>query len=130
MNQPTATYGDGSKLGPCAGASGTCFEPADRVKGELARAQLYISTAYSHQFKCCELESVSAGVLRPWSEDVFKSWHQKYPPTSFELKRNELIYKRQGNRNPYIDHPEWAFKIEFNTAAAAAAFDPADDGES
>ena len=34
-------------------------------------------------------------------------WHNEDPPDALEQARNELIYSWQGNRNPFIDHPEW-----------------------
>jgi len=35
-------------------------------------------------------------------------WHHEDPPDSLELYRNDIVYSFQGNRNPFIDHPEWA----------------------
>lgn len=31
----------------------------------------------------------------------------------YERHRNQAIFERQGNRNPLIDHPKWAAKIDF-----------------
>ena len=33
-------------------------------------------------------------------------WHELDPVDDFELNRNDVIYSYQGNRNPFIDHPE------------------------
>ncbi|KNE78915.1 ribonuclease, partial [Streptomyces fradiae] len=39
-------------------------------------------------------------------------WHEQDPPDAFEKNRNEVIYADfQHNRNPFIDHPEWAGEI-------------------
>ena len=36
-------------------------------------------------------------------------WNQQDPPDAFEKRRNQRIYERwQRNRNPFVDHPEWA----------------------
>jgi hypothetical protein len=35
-------------------------------------------------------------------------WHVQDPPDNFEKNRNDVIYSIQGNRNPFIDHPEFA----------------------
>ena len=35
------------------------------------------------------------------------SWHEQEPVTLWEQHRNAAIFERQGNRNPFIDHPEW-----------------------
>jgi hypothetical protein len=34
-------------------------------------------------------------------------WHFADPPDAQEQARNDVIYSFQGNRNPFIDHPEW-----------------------
>lgn len=35
-------------------------------------------------------------------------WHAEDPVDDKERLRNEAVYSYQGNRNPFIDHPEWA----------------------
>lgn len=42
-------------------------------------------------------------------------WHTDDPVDDLERERNNTIYSYQGNRNPFIDHPEWAFEIFFPT---------------
>lgn len=32
-------------------------------------------------------------------------------PTEEEIRRNEAVFGLQGNRNPFIDHPEYAAQI-------------------
>jgi len=39
--------------------------------------------------------------------DVLHAWHVADPPDAFELHRNDIVAAFQGNRNPFIDHPEW-----------------------
>ncbi|WP_318646823.1 endonuclease [Nocardioides donggukensis] len=37
------------------------------------------------------------------------AWNAGDPPSPFEMRRNDRIFETwQGNRNPFIDHPEWA----------------------
>ena len=40
-------------------------------------------------------------------------WQRENPPTEYEKHRNQYIEKLQGNRNPLIDFPQWADKIDF-----------------
>src|SRR3546814_16944553 len=43
------------------------------------------------------------------------AWHQADPPDDAERGRNEVVYSFQGNRNPFIDHPEWATQALFES---------------
>lgn len=38
-------------------------------------------------------------------------WHQSFPVTVYERHRNARIHARQGNRNPFIDNPDWPAKV-------------------
>jgi endonuclease I len=49
-----------------------------------------------------------------WSQTLV-DWHQNHPVDEAERLRNDLIFQNyQGNRNPFIDHPEWVMLI-FNS---------------
>ncbi len=34
-------------------------------------------------------------------------WHQEDPVDDWERQHNEVVYQYQGNRNPFVDHPNW-----------------------
>ncbi len=38
---------------------------------------------------------------------VLLQWHEDDPVDAIEQQRNDVIYSYQGNRNPFIDHPEY-----------------------
>ncbi len=38
---------------------------------------------------------------------VLLQWHQEDPVDADEQIRNDVVYAYQGNRNPFVDHPEW-----------------------
>lgn len=82
-----------SKFGNSTKMRGQVFEPPDQHKGRAARALFYFAMRYDMN-------------IEPAQEAVLRSWHQQFPVDAEELLRNDEIYKVQGNRNPFIDHPE------------------------
>ena len=43
--------------------------------------------------------------------DVLITWHHEDPVDMFEINRNNVIYQYQGNRNPFIDKPEYVTRL-------------------
>jgi endonuclease I len=35
--------------------------------------------------------------------NIILAWNELYPPTELELKKNNIIFKYQGNKNIFID---------------------------
>ncbi|MCL6736692.1 endonuclease I family protein [Streptomyces neyagawaensis] len=92
------------------------FEPRDAVKGDVARMILYMAVRYEGDDGWPNLEpndSVDNGGTRFHGRlSVLKAWNDEDPPDAWEERRNDLIYSDyQGNRNPFIDHPEWVEAI-------------------
>jgi len=44
---------------------------------------------------------------------VLLDWHKDDPVSLWEQHRNATIFEAQGNRNPLIDHPDWATHIDW-----------------
>jgi endonuclease I len=107
-NQPyvesPADPGTGNNCG-LSGPDG--FEPKDG-KGAVARATLYFLLRYPTAIgdAARELQADRLSMLR--------QWHRDFPVTDYELHRNQAIFQRQGNRNPLIDRPDLADRIDFN----------------
>jgi endonuclease I len=113
VTSPAWTSQNGGKRGPCAwpGCSGTVFEPIDAYKGDLARAHLYMLTRYMGESATWSSPVQSGGIWLTWVEGLLLTWHNQDPVSQKELARNDSVFVIQGNRNPYIDHPEWVARI-------------------
>jgi endonuclease I len=88
------------------------FEPRDADKGDVARMILYMAVRYEGDDGWPDLEPndlVSNGSVPLHGRlSILKQWNTQDPPSAFEERRNQVIYDTyQGNRNPFIDHPEW-----------------------
>jgi endonuclease I len=104
-----------------SGASGNytdadSWEPRSAVKGDVARMIFYMAVRYEGGDSWADLEvnnSVNNG-SNPYMGKLstLLAWHAQDPPTAAEKNRNQIIYSSyQRNRNPFIDHPEWASSI-------------------
>jgi endonuclease I len=122
---PTWTSLNGSKLGPCTftGYSGTVFEPINNYKGDFARAQFYMATAYEANVAGWQpnadfiLNGTAYQAFDNWYLQLLFKWHTQDPVSQKEIDRNNAVYVIQGNRNPFIDHPEWVFDVWSCTGA-------------
>jgi len=71
-------------------------EPAENVRGDVARAMFYMAYQYQEQgLKLFEKQS-----------KLLIQWHKADPPSKEETRRNRVIEGIQGNRNPFIDQPD------------------------
>ncbi len=111
------TSNNGSKVGSSgfSGYSGTVFEPIDEYKGDFARTVLYMATCYADNISTwissnsgsTEVEVVyhATNGLTPYAIDLFLTWSRNDPVSQKEINRNEAVYLKQNNRNPFIDFP-------------------------
>ena len=121
VSAPTWTSLNGSKLGPNTypGFSGTVFEPRNEYKGDLARGQLYMVTRYENLVagwvgngNAGDILSGNAyPALDAWDIKLMFKWHGQDPVSQKEINRNNAVYALQGNRNPFIDHPEYVYQV-------------------
>jgi endonuclease I len=91
---------------------GDSWEPRDEVKGDVARMLFYMAVRYEGESGELDLElneSVSNGSAPFHGKfSTLLQWHQDDPVDAFEQNRNNEIYGYQNNRNPFIDHPNFA----------------------
>ena len=122
-----SAYDTGTDLGGYCNASYDIFEPIDTVKGDVARILMYVYTHYSSatyvngttdgtigsntgKLSITDIVNTKKGTeVDAWN--LLLSWNTSDPVDAREITRNEEVAKIQGNRNPFIDHPEYADKI-------------------
>jgi len=122
----SSTSQNGSKLGPglnsgyAAGYSGTVFEPIDEFKGDIARMYFYFATRYENVvsgYSYAMFNGTSTQVFTGAFKNILLEWNRMDPVSDREISRNNAVYARQNNRNPYIDHPEYVNAVWGNPLA-------------
>lgn len=92
------------------------WEPADKWKGDFARIYFYMATCY------WDVKDDEGNSL--WGEESLRTldgsewptllsnvytlmlqWARQDPVDSIEIKRNDAVFRIQGNRNPFVDLP-------------------------
>ena len=107
----------GSAVSGCTDCwtDGDSFEPRDAVKGDVARMLFYMAIRYEggDGFNNLEMSStVGSSSSQIGDLETLLAWNSADPVDAFEMRRNDRIHAAwQGNRNPFIDHPEWASSI-------------------
>lgn len=87
-------------------SSSSYFEPLDNVKGDVARICLYVYARYGGSYsQCSSITNVFQSV------DVLLKWCEQDPVDTWEMGRNEVVASIQGNRNVFIDYPEYAWLL-------------------
>lgn len=88
----------GSKKG--SNGSQTVFEPRDVHKGTVARALFYFVLRYQDYSNHVQGQ-----------ESTLRNWMDMYPPSAWDIQRNNDIYAFQNNRNPFVDYPQFIKRI-------------------
>ncbi|MES2389336.1 MAG: fibronectin type III domain-containing protein [Bacteroidota bacterium] len=115
VSSVTSTFG-GAKYGRNS-SNVICYEPRANHKGDAARALMYMSLRYDGVSGHWYIPANTAGGQNDQNGQdfaVLKTWHNADPPDGWEIARNDYIYSLQGNRNPFVDHPEWVDYIDFS----------------
>ncbi len=127
----TASYTsrNGGKLGTSAvsGYVGTVFEPIDAFKGDVARMYFYFATRYENTtagYPYAMFNGTSNQVFTTSFLNMLLQWHANDPVSSREIARNNALYARQGNRNPFIDNPGYVNTIWGGTSPTADTTPP------
>jgi endonuclease I/methionine-rich copper-binding protein CopC len=107
------------------------FEVWGARKGDFARTILYMAIRYEggvhpgtgQSEPDLELTDNRSQIVITSSSPAYMGlltdllqWHQADPPDAAEVRRNDVVQSYQGNRNPFIDHPEWGTRALFTSA--------------
>ena len=91
--------------------------PAKGHRGQIARILMYVATRYYNNTTYPVMLHDNATTLktgRIGKLSTLLKWHFEEPPTEWEIKRNNEVATRwHHNRNPFVDHPEYAARIYY-----------------
>lgn len=112
------------------GYTGIVFQPFAAFRGDVARISLYMATRYEDQIisqnwagnATANVAMLASGeelfdaarrrlqVYDSWYLQTMFKWLNEDPVSQKEIDRNNAIYYQSGqnNRNPFVDHPEYA----------------------
>lgn len=117
VNTANWTSDNGSKLGvstsyntwTSSNSNHYCFEPIDSFKGDIARIMFYMATRYfGEDAGWSDWEMANGANLTSSAITILLDWHHKDPVSQKEMNRNQAVFLIQGNRNPFIDYPQFA----------------------
>jgi endonuclease G, mitochondrial len=111
-NTPYFDFGHAEKVvrPDCGRLEEDKFEPSEG-RGPVARATLYFLLRYPGEI--AGVEEFPRARL-----DTLLAWHAIDPVDEYERHRNAAAAADQGNRNPLVDHPDWASEIDFGRGFA------------
>ncbi len=125
VRSPSKVTLNGGKLGNNArpGYTGIVFEPIDAYKGDLARSFFYMVTRYQDQIESWTYSQEGMAMLNntkypgyeKWALEMLLEWHELDPVSQKEINRNNAVHQIQGNRNPFVDYPEFVQRIWADT---------------
>ncbi len=104
-------------------SSGNIFEPLDNVKGDVSRIIMYVYTHYNNArdvggtIECSKAHGklqITNVISASSEENAWKmllQWNKLDPVDDIERQRNEWVFSKQHNRNPFIDNESYADAI-------------------
>lgn len=105
-NRSGVKYGSNPAVNVLGGYyDSTYFEPLDNVKGDIARICLYVWIRWGSEWGADNITELFPDT------DVLLEWCELDPVDTWEMGRNEVVEDIQGNRNVFIDYPEYAWLI-------------------
>jgi len=108
------------------------WEPRNAVKGDIARMMFYMATRYEGENGDPNLELVDYTGTDTYTPFFGKlstliKWNEEDPVDEFERNRNEVVYSYQGNRNPFVDHPDFVNAIYNSSTTSVVDIVPSEN---
>ena len=89
--------------------SGGIFYPSEAYRGDAARICFYVAARYTNLSFVDDASSGDTGQnLEMGNLSALLKWNEEYGVSASEIRRNNAVAAIQNNRNPFIDHPEFA----------------------
>ncbi|XP_039840575.1 uncharacterized protein LOC120700413 isoform X1 [Panicum virgatum] len=144
--QPVNSSRGNKYFGECTATSINCVRPANReaasdtetdaekwappyqVRGDVARSLMYMAVSYGSGQKAGtpHLELSDSPSIQRRNMGLLSAllrWNELDPPSGPEQLRNDRVCSLyQHNRNPFVDHPEYANLIWGNAPAESSPF--------
>jgi endonuclease I len=110
----------GSGMPNLAGVNGgvLVWETWDSRKGDVARAMFYMDVRYAGDVSgepdlvltdnAALIQTTDGSPAYMGLLSTLLEWHAADPVDAKEMRHNDTVHSYQGNRNPFVDHPEWA----------------------
>ena len=95
------------------------FEPRDEFKGDMARIYFYVACRWGED------------LTNPVEDDTFETlleWNLLDPVDDWEMARNNYVQTLQGNRNVFIDYPEFG-RLIYGTSTNGYNYTVLTDGD-
>ncbi|PWA07509.1 endonuclease [Flavobacterium psychrotolerans] len=120
--------GSASNTGYATGFTGMVFEPIDEFKGDIARMYFYFATRYENVITTwgnsyAPFNGTSDQVFTDAYKNILLTWNAQDPVSPREIARNNAIYARQKNRNPYIDNNAYVTSVWGSPILAVSTYD-------
>ena len=116
--------GDGTYPGDSNWTTTGVWETWTGRRGDVARALFYLDVRYegglhsvtnvpepdlilTDDLSLVEADGHNQSTAYMGRLSALLEWHHEDPVDDREQRRNDVVFEAQGNRNPFIDHPEW-----------------------
>lgn len=102
---------------PACSQDSNSWEPPTSMKGDIARALFYMDLRYEgangepNLQLTDNLSLINNNASYMGKLSTLLVWHFLDPVDAEERSRNDRVQAEQGNRNPFVDRPEWVEAI-------------------